>query len=85
MTGTEERIFAAVAKRYGRTVQAPALRRLMEAGLLDRKVCLKLAVRDRMEELGRQGVRRCDAMVWIADEFCCSYEKVRKIVYEREH
>ena len=56
----------------------------MEAGLLDRRACMKLAVHDRMEELGRQGAGRCEAMVWIADEFCCSYELVRKIVYEKD-
>lgn len=84
MTRTEERLLAAVARRHGGAGRTGQLRRLMEAGLLDRRACMKLAVRDRMEELGREGAGRCEAMVWIADEFCCSYEQVRKIVYEKE-
>ncbi|WP_297605891.1 hypothetical protein [uncultured Alistipes sp.] len=83
MMRTDERLLAAVEKRYGGPGRMDGLRRLMEAGLLDRRACMKLAVHDRMEELGRQGAGRCEAMVWIADEFCCSYELVRKIVYEK--
>ena len=73
MMRTDERLLAAVEKRYGGPGRMDGLRRLM-----------KLAVHDRMEELGRQGAGRCEAMVWIADEFCCSYELVRKIVYEKD-
>ena len=83
MMRTVARPVAAVAKRYGGPGRIDGLRRLREAGLLDRRACMKLAVHDRMEELGRQGAGRCEAMVWIADEFCCSYELVRKIVYEK--
>lgn len=83
MTRLDERLLDAAAKRCGGAKKIPLLRRLLETGMLDRRACLKLAILDRMEELRRQGVRRCEAMVWVADEFFCSYEKVRKTVYEK--
>lgn len=78
-------MLAAVAKRCGGAKRIPLLRQLLEQGVLDRRAALNRAILDRVEELGRQGVRRCEAMVWTADEFFCSYEKVRKTVYENSN
>ena len=35
----------------------------------------------RIDRLAEEGVPRCEAMHVTADEFCCSYEKVRSYYY----
>jgi len=57
--------------------------RMMEEGLLDLRACERLAIRQRVGELVAQGEGRCAAMELTAEEFCCSYEKVRGSVYRK--
>lgn len=59
------------------------LMHLLDRGLLDRRACEAEAIRAETERLVRQGVPRCEAMELTAERFCCSYGKVRGIVYGR--
>lgn len=60
-----------------------ALTHLLDRGLLDRRACEAQAIRAETERLVRQGMPRCEAMELTAERFCCSYGKVRGIVYKR--
>lgn len=60
---------------------AEAAARLLALGLADRKACEALAVREEYRRLCLEGIPRCEAMYRTAERFCCSYEKVRSIVY----
>lgn len=77
MTRREKLLAAAVEG-----VPGEVLERLFERGLIDLKACERLAVRGAVDRLVRQGTPRCGAMHAVAEEFCCSYEKVRGIVYD---
>ena len=57
---------------------------LLEAGVIDRCGAERQAIRDRVEECVRGGMKRCEAMEGVAVEYCCSYEKVRNAVYARK-
>jgi len=50
-------------------------------GLVNLRACEQRAVRARVDRLAEEGVPRCEAMHVTADEFCCSYEKVRSYYY----
>lgn len=82
MTRLEERCLGLVAREHGGEGALGYLKRLAEEGLLDRKGCEREAVRVRMAELESGGRMRCEAMEIAAREFCCSYEKIRKLFYE---
>lgn len=63
---------------------AEAAEYLMAHGLIDRRAAEREYVRERMQRLTvGEGMPRCRAMEEIADEICCSYEKVRGIIYSR--
>ena len=49
--------------------------------LVNLRACEQRAVRARIDRLAEEGVPRCEAMHVTADEFCCSYEKVRSYYY----
>ena len=59
------------------------LERLLEQGLLDIRNCERLAILARVETLTDKGMGRCDAFQSTAEQFCCSYEKVRGIFYKQ--
>ena len=89
MTRHEERCLEALLRRHpgkegGKEGGMRALLvRLLEEGLLDLRVCERLAIRQRVGELVAQGEGRCAAMELTAEEFCCSYEKVRGSIYRK--
>jgi len=60
---------------------AQAVERLLELGVLSRRGCEQLAIREEGHRLEREGMRRCEAMHVVSDIFCCSYEKVRTVFY----
>ena len=64
-------------------VSTPAqlLAELDKMGLIDLKAAEALYAKREVDRLVRQGRGRCRAMEDVAETLCCSYEKVRKIVY----
>lgn len=58
---------------------------LLNNDLIDIKACEHRAICDRVTTLMHRGYGKCHAMTLAATTFCCSYEKVRKIIYDMEH
>lgn len=54
---------------------------LSEKGLIDCRMAETLFARAEVERRVRNGRGRCRAMEEVASQLCCSYEKVRKIIY----
>lgn len=81
MTRIENRLTEAVREAIEGLSAAEAAGRLLELGLLSRRGCEQLAIRGEMRRLEREGMRRCEAMLVVAETFCCSYEKVRTLFY----
>ncbi len=59
------------------------VKRLWSEGLLDVRALERRAIRLDVERRVRAGEGRCRAMDAVACDFCCSYEKVREIVYNK--
>lgn len=68
-------------REFGQGADAALLRRLLDRGMVDMQAAERGAVRARVAELQRLGERRVEAMYRAAEEFCCSYEKIRSIIY----
>lgn len=81
MTRIEEKIIrTAMARVAGMTAQE-AVETLYRAGLLHLRNCEQAAIRDEVARLGREGMPRCEALLTVAEEFACSYEKARYAFY----
>ncbi|MCH5330113.1 MAG: hypothetical protein J1E04_04035 [Alistipes sp.] len=57
---------------------------LAKRGLIDRRAAEALFARNEVERLARKGRPRCLAMVQVAEMLCCSYQKVRNLIYNKE-
>lgn len=56
---------------------------LLDRGLLARREVEKVVARQRVEALCAEGMGRCDAMAEVAHRMCCSYEKIRAFIYQK--
>lgn len=83
VTRLDEQLLGLLVRRFGGAKHEPLLRRLLEEGALDRRRCERWMIGEAVAERVRGGAGRCEAMIQVAEIYCCSYEKVRKIVYER--
>lgn len=81
MTATEAKSLEYLRREFGPEVGGELLGRLLERGLIDLRAAERGAVRQRVAELQRSGSGRVEAMFQAAEEFCCSYEKIRSIIY----
>lgn len=57
------------------------IRQLFDLGLIDLKVCERIAIRNLTDQLFRQGIGRCEALHQVAEQLCISYEKARNSYY----
>lgn len=83
MTRLEKLVRELVLEPLVREVDAATLNHLEELGLIDRKACEELAIYRLVERERRAGAKSCEAMLWSAEQLCCSYEKVRTIYYKQ--
>ena len=65
------------SRRYERLIGT-----LLRNDLIDIQACSKRAMHTRVAHLNHHGYGRCHAMALAANQFACSYQKVRKAVYE---
>lgn len=84
MTPTTQELVAPLSQNVQGEGAKQMLDMLCGLGLIDRRAAEAFHTRREMERLVRSGTPRCRAMHIIADRLCCSYEKVRAIVYARE-
>ena len=73
MTRHEKRLAEVLLDVIGGLEGEQAVERLFGLGLVN--------LRAWVDRLAEEGVPRCEAMHVTADEFCCSYEKVRSYYY----
>ncbi len=81
MTLYEKELARIVGERYGKLNAAELVAELCRIGVVDHTRCKILAVRRRVEELVHDGHRKIEAMWLAADQFCATYEYVRKCMY----
>ena len=66
-----------------RATPRQVIRALQEQGLLDERVIERYVARRAVEQLFEQGARRCEAIAAVAKMLCCSYGKIRGIIYQK--
>lgn len=81
MTRHEKLLADALRREIDGLAGDALVERLFARGLINLSACEQRAVHTLVDELGRQGLRRCEAMCATAELFCCSYEKVRNHYY----
>ena len=84
MTRHEKQLAEALLGDLPGASPGQTLARLFSLGLIDRRACEAHAIRAETERLVRQGTPRCAAMEITARTFCCSYGKVREILYNHK-
>ena len=83
MTRLDARLMAFLRGELQGLAAPKTLAHLFDRGLLDRRACEAEAIRAEIARLVEQGIPRCEAMELAAERFCCSYGKVKGIVYGR--
>ncbi len=81
MTLYEKELARIVGERYGNLTAGQLIEELCRIGVVDYTRCKVLAVRRRVEEMVRGGHKKVDAMWLAAEQFCATYEYVRKCMY----
>ena len=78
----DRQLLAPLIERAGGTAEVSLLlTSLYSEGFLDRRALEALYARSEVNRLVKEGQGRCRAMDEVADRLCCSYEKVRAMVY----
>ncbi len=83
MTRHGERLVAPLLEEVRGRDAAQVVMWLWDQGLMNVRSLECRAIRSRVERLVGEGRGRVRAMEQAAADFCCSYEKVRDIIYER--
>ncbi len=81
MTRLDERLAEVLLRQVRGMTPRQAVRVLLEEGMIDRRACERLAIREEIQQLQKQGIPRCEAFEVVAEKFCCSYEKARNAFY----
>ncbi len=81
MTRQQERFAEVLLAQTEGMDRNTAIRTLIEKNLINHVLCERIAICNRLLEMEREGIPRCEAMLIVADTFCCSYEKVRDSFY----
>jgi ATP-dependent protease ClpP protease subunit len=84
MYNTANKHHADIAARRNRQYER-LIGTLINYDLIDVKACERRAIYGHVESLQWRGYGRCHAMALTAVKFCCSYQKVRNIIYDMEH
>lgn len=77
----DKRFAELVIDTIGNLPPREAVEKLMFAGLIDIRACERRAIYNEVRRAEKGGIRRCEALEKIAEEFCCSYEKARNAFY----
>ncbi len=81
MTVYQKELMHLLQDKFGQLSAVQLIEKLSEIGVLDCVLCKVLVVREFVNTLQRNGIKKIDAM-WIASEkFACSYEYIRKCMY----
>ena len=81
LTETESLILEHLEQLFVKQYTHTLLAGLWQMGLINAKAVEAIAIKREVERLKEQGVTIRRAMEDTAYKYCCSYEKVRKIIY----
>ena len=81
MTTYEKQLAEMVEERYAGLTGRALVEKLIEIGVVDYSRCKILAVREAVGRLMKKGMKKTDAMWTAAEQFACSYEYIRKCMY----
>lgn len=84
MTKSEKAILQQLQQALQNRTPEQIVDYLWRSSLLNRTAIERLAIRKEYNQLVKQGMARCSAMESIAAKYCCSYEKIRFIIYKKE-
>lgn len=76
-----EKLLTPLLDSVGGMSGTETLKMMIREGLVDRRAAEALYARSEVERMIRRGTGRCRAMEYVAEELCCSYEKVRAMIY----
>lgn len=82
LTIYDKQLIASLQKMFPENDNAGVMvEKLIRMGVIDPVRCKVLAVRNFVNNLVKLGEGKVDSMYVAAEEFCCSYEYVRKCMY----
>lgn len=81
LTETESLILEHLEQFFVKHYTHTLLAELWQMGLINAKAVEAIAIKREVERLKEQGVTIRRAMEDTSYKYCCSYEKVRKIIY----
>ncbi|MEG0789004.1 MAG: hypothetical protein RSB23_05110 [Alistipes sp.] len=81
MTGHNELLLNTILTEIKGKSQRLATEHLIALGIISLRTCERHAIRNEVERQVLGGTPRTHAMDETAAKFCCSYEKVRGIIY----
>ncbi len=81
MTKQERILLESVASQIEGMEAKEVIEHLLACGVVSMRACERVAIRSAVEKMVGQGVGRCEAMEAVADDFACSYGKVRGVIY----
>ena len=80
----EERLLEELRRELRGLGTTQALAYLLREGLLDLRRAEEAAIRRDVARRTARGEKKCHAMGETAYDYCCSYEKVRGIIYRNK-
>jgi ribosomal protein L17 len=81
MTRYQKELAREVAHRYGHLSCVQLVEELCRIGVVDHTLCKVFAVRRYVDQLVKEGTGKVDAMWAATEQFCSTYEYVRKCMY----
>ncbi len=79
----EKRVIEQMERLTNKVVPRGALRRMAEMGILDMRECERRVITDFVGQRLKRGGTKCNAMSDAAENYNCSYEKIRNIIYSK--
>ncbi len=81
MTTYIKQLLVQLQEKYGNLNNDEFVRKLIEIGVIDFRLCKILAVREHVYAAVKAGSKKNDAMWTAAEHFGCTYEYIRKCMY----
>jgi hypothetical protein len=81
MTTYIKQLLEQIDQKYGQLPNDQFVRKLIEIGVIDFRLCRILAVREWVFAEVKAGAKKTDTMWRASEHFGCTYEYVRKCMY----
>lgn len=84
MTTHQRRTLSALKIKMQRLNASQIIDHLWSEGILSTKEIERIGIRNEFKRRTANGECRCHAMEALAEEFGCSYEKIRATIYQKQ-